>query len=71
MNKQDIRKIPLPELGKISGGTPDEAFEYLYELKEQYGVAPEASLEDIMTDEEMDQFAKLFWQGVDTSDMFS
>jgi hypothetical protein len=68
-DKPDLKKLSLDDLDSIAGGTPDEAFAYLAELKAKYGVTTGDELDALITDEESDRFAKLFWQDVDTSDM--
>lgn len=68
-NKPNLKNLSLDDLDKVAGGTPDEAYAYLAEVKAKYGVTTGEELDQFITDEEAERFAELFWQGVDTSDM--
>lgn len=62
-----MKKLDLKQLENVSGGTPDESFAYLDELCVKYGFAPGeyGKIDGLMTEEEMDYVADLFWKDFD------
>ena len=54
-------KLNLEDLKKVAGGTLEEGYAYMDSLIVKYGLAPGdyATLDGMMTDEELDYFADL------------
>ena len=62
---ENMKKLNLEELEKISGGTWEEAEEYLETLRIKYGLEPGnyAPLDSLMTPEEMNTLINLTLHG--------
>ncbi len=63
-NDQNMEEMDLEALKNASGGTIQEAYEYLEELRTQYGVATWAQVRDMWTEEEESKFNALLHFGV-------
>ena len=62
---ENVKKLNLEDLEKISGGTWEEAEAYLDTLLVKYGLAPNdyAPLDSLMTPEEKDTLTDLILKG--------
>ena len=60
------KKLNLKDIKNISGGTPEEGYAYLDALCVKYNLAPGdyATLDSMMTPEELDTFSDLFLHGI-------
>ena len=61
---EDRKKINEADLEGVSGGTLQQALEYMEELRKQYGLATREEVREVWTPEEEYKFQMILRQGV-------
>ena len=61
--EQNLEALDMEALKNVNGGTIQEAYEYLEELRKQYNVATWAQVRDMWTEEEQSKFNALLYLG--------